>query len=62
MMQRVVKKRPLTRSDSIKDDLEFWLRKMPEERIAAVELLRKQHHGSTARLQRVARVVQQASR
>ena len=33
-----------------------------EERVAAVDYLRRQSHGSTARLQRVARVIQRSSR
>lgn len=45
-------------SSAIDDDLSYWLNKTPEERIAAVEYLRKQYDGSTARLQRYARVVQ----
>ena len=44
---------------TIRDDLEFWLSKTPEERIAAVEYLRKQYHGSSARLQISVRVIQQ---
>jgi hypothetical protein len=34
------------------------LARTPEERVQAVELLRRQRHGSTGRLQRIARVVQ----
>jgi hypothetical protein len=32
--------------NSVKEDLAYWLSKTPEERIEAVELLRKQLHGS----------------
>ena len=59
MIQKVVTKRKLNDSSSIKEDLAFWLKKPPEERVAAVDYLRRQYHGSTARLQRLARVVQQ---
>ena len=45
-------------NNNILDDVKYWLSKSPEERIAAVEYLRRQFHGSSARLQRVARVVQ----
>jgi hypothetical protein len=34
------------------------LSKTPEERIAAVEFLRRKQHGYSIRLQRVARVIQ----
>ena len=39
-----------------KADLAYWLSRTPEERIEAVELLRRQMHGDPGRLQRVARV------
>ena len=44
---------------SIKDNLAFWLSRLPEERISVVEYLRRQYYGSTTRLQRSARVIQQ---
>jgi hypothetical protein len=59
MIQKIVKKRDLNDCSSIKDDLAFWLNKPPEERLSAVDYLRKQHHGNTARLQRTARIIQQ---
>lgn len=62
MIQKVVKKRTLDSTSQIHEDLAFWLKKSPEERIAAVEYLRRQYHGHTTRLQRVARVFQQAPR
>jgi len=62
MIQQVVKKRTLNDTSQIQEDLGFWLKKPPEERIAAVEYLRRQYHGHTARLQRVVRVLQQAPR
>jgi hypothetical protein len=58
MIQKIVKKYKLTDSSITKEDLAFWLSKSHEERIATVDYLRKQYHGDTARLQRVARVVQ----
>ena len=60
MVEHVVRKVPLNQS-SIQVDLSFWLDKAPEERLAAIEQLRQQIDGSTARLQRVARVVQRPS-
>ncbi|MDD5542243.1 MAG: hypothetical protein PHX83_03645 [Acidobacteriia bacterium] len=58
MIQKVVKKRHLKNQDSVREDLAYWLSKRPEERIAAVEHLRRQYFGDSARLQRVARVIQ----
>jgi hypothetical protein len=52
--------------DQGRDDLRWWLSRPPEERIAAVEQLRREHHqvkegGAEPRLQRVCRVVQRAT-
>lgn len=58
MIEKVVKKRRLEDFSEIKEDLAYWLSKSPEERVAAVELLRRQRHGSRERLQRVVKVVQ----
>jgi hypothetical protein len=42
-----------------KADLEYWLSRPPEERVAAVDFLRAQFYGTgPQRLQRVARVLQ----
>jgi hypothetical protein len=59
MIERVVKKINLEKDSSTKEDLAYWLSKTPEDRISAIEILRKQYHGSSARLQRCARVIQQ---
>ena len=61
MIRKVVNKRDLHDFSSIKEDLLYWLSKTPEERVAAVDYLRKQYHGSTERLQRSARVFQRSS-
>jgi len=58
MIQKVITKRNLQDHASMKDDLAYWLSRPPEERVAAVDVLRKQYHGTSARLQRTARVVQ----
>ena len=58
MIQKIINKRNLDDYSSIKKDLDFWLKKSPEERVAAVDYLRSQYHGSTARLQRSSKVVQ----
>ena len=58
IIRKVVKKANLNDFSEIRENLSYWLSKKPEERIAAVEFLRRQHHGSAIRLQRSARVVQ----
>ncbi|MFQ6113405.1 MAG: hypothetical protein ACE5NG_04860 [bacterium] len=58
MIKKIVTKRSLRESSSIEDDLAYWLTKLPEERVAAVENLRRQYHGSTTRLRSSARVIQ----
>ena len=62
MIKKVVKIADLNDKKLISDDLKYWLSKSPEERVAAVEFLRRQYHGNTERLQRVARVIQRPSR
>lgn len=59
MIKKVVKKCKLQKN-SVKDDLKYWLGKTPEERISAVEILRRQYNGNSKRLQRVARVIKRA--
>jgi len=61
MIQKIVKKMDLKKSNSIAEDLKFWLNKSPEERVSTVEYLRRQYHGSTVRLQRVIKVIQHSS-
>ena len=60
MIQKTVNRRTLHDFSSIREDLIYWLNRTPEERVAAVDYLRKQYHGSTARLQRSARVIQRS--
>ncbi len=60
MIEKVVRKGSLQDLSEIKEDLTYWLSKTPDERIAEVERLRRQFHGSSARLQRSARIVQRA--
>ena len=59
MIKKVVKKKKMDESSSA-DDLSFWLSRTAEERISAVEILRRQHYGSSERLQRVSRIVERA--
>jgi hypothetical protein len=60
MMQKVVRKMNLRDFSEVKDNLAYWLSKTPEERVGALEYLRRQQNGSSARLQRFARVVQRS--
>ncbi len=62
MIEKSVHKHPLNDSAARLRDLAYWLSKTPAERISAVELLRRQHYGTHARIQRVARVTQLAQR
>ena len=57
MIQKVIRKRKLDDS-SIMDDLAYWQKRSPEERISAVEILRRQYYGSSERLQRFSRIVE----
>ena len=58
MIEKIVTRLVLKNSSSVKADLDYWLSRSPEERISAVELLRRQQYGSATRLQRSARVIQ----
>ena len=57
MIQKVITKRKMDDS-SILDDLTYWQSRTPEERISAVEILRRQYYGSSERLQRFSRIVE----
>ncbi len=43
MLEDVVKKRRVQEAESAQEDLAFWLSRGPEERVAAVDYLRKQY-------------------
>lgn len=58
MIQKIVTKLSLNDAALRNDDLTFWLGKSPEERVAAIDYLRRQYHGTTKRLQRSARVIE----
>ena len=60
MIQKTFKIKEMKHYNSIADDLDYWLSKSPEERVAAVDFLREQYHGSSGRLQKVARVIQRS--
>jgi hypothetical protein len=58
MIRKVVNKVTLKDSSSMKKELAYWLSKPAEERIAAVENLRRQMNGISERLQRTVSVIQ----
>lgn len=60
MIQKVVHKRNLRELSEVKENLAYWLSRPPEERIDAVEQLRRERHGNEQRLQRVARIIQRS--
>ncbi len=60
MIEKVVRKSSLKALSEVRDNLAYWLSKTPEERVAAVEYLRRQHDGGTARLQRIAHVIKRS--
>jgi hypothetical protein len=62
MIQKIVKKHRVQERTTTQEDLAYWLSKTPEERVATVDYLRTQYYGNTARLQRVARVIQRPPR
>jgi len=43
MIEKVVNNRNLKDFSSIREDLDYWLSKTPEERVAAVDYLRRQY-------------------
>ena len=60
MVQKVVQIHRLDSYSEISQNLEYWLSRPAEERLAAVDELRRQFYGDSQRLQRVTRVIQQA--
>ncbi|MCX6641481.1 MAG: hypothetical protein NTW14_13535 [bacterium] len=62
MIAKSVRRHNLKTYDEIQDNLQFWLAKTPEERVVAVEFLRRQTYGDPTGLQRVVRVVKRPQR
>jgi len=60
MIKRVFKKYVIGDQKQRNDDLHYWLSRPPEERIAAVEHLRRQYYGNLVDLpiQKTVRVIQ----
>ena len=60
MIEKTVTIKNLNDSGQAGSDLEYWLSKTPDERISAVEILRRQYYGHSERLQRTVRIIQQS--
>ena len=60
MIQKKVKIINLNDKEQLNYDLNYWLSLTPEERISAVEILRRQYNGNSARLQRTVRIIKQS--
>jgi len=60
MIAKVAQKRKLQDFSEVKENLAYWLSETSDERVSAVEYLRRQLNGSSARLQRSARVIQRS--
>ena len=61
MIEKVVRKGNLRGFSETEENLAYWLSRTPEERVEAVEILRRERHGDEIRLQRVARVIQRVT-
>ena len=61
-LQRVIRMTSFEEERRERPALRYWLSRPPEERVAAVEFLRRQFHGPGARLRRVHRLVDRAAR
>jgi hypothetical protein len=57
MIQKTVKKLNINDKEQLNSDLNYWLSRTPEERISAVEILRRQFNGNSAGLQRTVRII-----
>lgn len=57
MIERTVHKCRQDEHLDAKQNLDYWLSRPPEERLAAVDFLRRQMYGDTGGIQKVVRVV-----
>lgn len=60
MTKKIVNKYNLKDPAAAERDLAYWLSRPPEERLAAVDALRKVRFGDTDRLKRVVRVIERS--
>jgi hypothetical protein len=57
MIQKVVHKAKLQEYNEIRQNLEYWLSRTPEERVAAVEFYRRQVYGDIPPIQKVVHII-----
>lgn len=60
MIEKVARKTNFKNNTEIKDNLAYWLSRTPEDRVSAVEFLRRQRDGNSAGLQRSVRIIKRA--
>ena len=60
MIKKVINKTTLKNKNNHINDLNYWRGRPEQERISAVEILRKQFYGSTGRLQRSVQVTKRS--
>jgi hypothetical protein len=60
MIRKSVQKHRLGEYSEVEQNLRYWLSRPPEERLAAVDSLRRDLYGDTEGLQRTARVIQRS--
>lgn len=61
-IEKVVRLRSLHDPELEREDLEYWLSRPPEERVAEVDRLRWEFHGGPQRLQGPVRIVERTRR
>ena len=57
MIRKTVQKQRLDDYSEIEQNLRYWLSRPPQERLAALDALRREFYGDSQRLQRTARVI-----
>ena len=58
-IEKVLNIKKLSVADSNEDYI-YWMSKSPQERIEAIEHLRRMYYGDSARLQRAVRIIQRS--
>ena len=57
MIRKTLQKHDFDNFSEIRQNLEYWFSRPPEERLAAVDALRREYYGDSQRLKRVVRVI-----
>ena len=60
MIRRIVERHSLKDHNEIKQNLQYWMSRPAGERLAAIDLIRRQIYGDAQRLQRTVRVIQRS--